>query len=182
MFKNTDSVTSCQNSVFAKLSGCQRNRKEEENKQNGKRPKLLIKIMLFKGGHPKMGKWKNGVWAKIAWHYLCQEGRKRRAFSCTLSVLAKKVFWSKTAKPGKTMKIVVSAETAKNQNDTIFLEKGAFLWWVKKWVLLTVFLKSCALLKTLFVLCFQQNTAVAVKKLYVAKTKIMKSSGLFWTW
>ena len=34
-----------------------------------------------------MWKIKNGFLAKIAWHYLCQEGKKR-AFSCTLSVLA----------------------------------------------------------------------------------------------
>ena len=32
---------------------------------------------------------KNGFLAKIAWHYLCQEGRKIRAFSLQLSVLVK---------------------------------------------------------------------------------------------
>ena len=41
-------------------------------------------------------KQKKGFLAKIAWHYLCQEGRKKRAFWCTLSVLAKNFFWTKT--------------------------------------------------------------------------------------
>ena len=41
---------------------------------------------------------------------------KKRAFSCTLSVLAKNVFFGpKQCKPGKTIKIVVSAEIAQNQ-------------------------------------------------------------------
>ena len=35
---------------------------------------------------------KNGFLAKIAWHYLCQEGRKKSTFSCTRSVLAKFFF------------------------------------------------------------------------------------------
>ena len=48
------------------------------------------KNSVSKGGHPKMWKSKkNRFLAKNAWHYLCQEGRKKRAFSCTLSVLAK---------------------------------------------------------------------------------------------
>ena len=47
------------------------------------------------------------------------------------------------------------------------LSKRCFLTWVKKWVLLTVFLKSCVLPKTLFLLCFQQNTAFQKQKLYV---------------
>ena len=40
---------------------------------------------------------------------------KKRAFSCTLSVLAKIFFGPKQCKPGKTIKIVVSAEIAQNQ-------------------------------------------------------------------
>ena len=69
---------------------------------------------------------KNGFLAKIAWHYLCQEGRKKRAFSCTLSVLAKIFFGPKQCKPGKTIKIVVSAEIAQNQKWHLFFEKGVF--------------------------------------------------------
>ena len=46
-----------------------------------------------------------------------------------------------------------------------------FLTWVKKWVLLTVFWKSCVFPETLFLLYFQQSTAVATKKLYVEKSR-----------
>ena len=65
--------------------------------------------------------------AKIGWHCLCQEGRKKRAFSCALSVSAKKIFLGpKQCKPGKTIKIVVSAEIAQKQKWHLFLEKGVF--------------------------------------------------------
>ena len=40
---------------------------------------------------------------------------KKRAFSCTLSVLAKKFFGPKQWKPRNTIKIGVSAEIAQNQ-------------------------------------------------------------------
>ena len=55
-------------------------------------------------------------------------------------------------------------EIAQNQKWHLFLEKGVFLTWVKKWFLLTVFLESCAFLKTLFLQCFQENTSFLVKK------------------
>ena len=69
---------------------------------------------------------KNGFLAKIAWHYLCQEGRKKRAFSLQLSVLAKFFFGPKQCKAGKTIKIGVSAEIAQNQKWHLFFEKGVF--------------------------------------------------------
>ena len=76
---------------------------------------------------------------------------KKRAFSCTLSVLAKIFFGPKQCKAGNTIKIGVSAEIAKKKTKmTPFLGKRCFLTWLKKWVLLTVFLKSCVFLKTLF--------------------------------
>ena len=79
MFINTNRANLCQNSVFAKLSGCQnevfekklrifcfclfyvgqRNRK----KTKWEKAKSLIKIVFFKGGHPKIRKW---IFAKIA--------------------------------------------------------------------------------------------------------------------
>ena len=50
------------------------------------------------------------------WLTLFVSGReKKRAFSCTLSVLAKKFFGPKQCKPGKTIKIVVSADIAQKQ-------------------------------------------------------------------
>ena len=44
-----------------------------------------------------------------------RKGEEKRAFSCTLSVLAKIFFGPKQCKPGKTIKIVVSAEIGQNQ-------------------------------------------------------------------
>ena len=92
---------------------------------------------------------KNGFLAKIAWHYLCQEGRKKRIFVATIC-FGQFFFGPKQCKAGKTKKIGVSAEIAQNQKWHLFFEKGVFLTWLKRWVLLTVFLKSCVFLKTLF--------------------------------
>ena len=109
IFRNTNSATVCQNSVFAKFGGCQKWGFRKENciccfflfyagkietekrkKRKWKRPKNPIKIGFFKGGHPKMWRSKkNGFLAKIAWHYMCQEGRKNAHFR------AHYLFWPK---------------------------------------------------------------------------------------
>ena len=52
---------------------------------------------------------------KLADTICVRKGEEKRAFSCTLSVLAKKFFGPKQCKPGKTIKIVVSAEIAQKQ-------------------------------------------------------------------
>ena len=114
-FRNTNSATVCQNSVFAKFGGCQKwgfrkencifcffffmleNRNRKKKKKKMEKAKNPIKIGFFKVVIQKCEKAKKkGFLAKIAWHYLCQEGREKRAFSCTLSVLAKQFFWTKT--------------------------------------------------------------------------------------
>ena len=100
---------------------------------------------------------KKGFLAKLAWHYLSQEGRKNAHFCAHYLFWPKILFGPKQCKPGKTIKIVVSAEIAQNQNWHLFFEKGVFLTWVKKWVLLTFFLKK--------------------------KTEnLWKIMGCFWTW
>ena len=66
-----------------------------------KKAQKPIKIVFFKVVIQKCeNAKKKGFLAEIAWHYLCQEGRKN-AFSCTLSVLAKMFFGPKQSKPGK---------------------------------------------------------------------------------
>ena len=93
----------------------------------------------------------NGFLAKIAWHYLCQEGRKNAHFRAHYLFWPKFFFGPKQCKPGKTIKIVVSAEIAQNQKWHLFFEKGVFWHGWKSGVLLTVFLKSCVFfLKALF--------------------------------
>ena len=57
---------------------------------------------------------------------ICVRKGEKRAFSCTLSVLAKKCFGPKQCKPESTIKIVVSTETAQNQNDIFFWKKVFF--------------------------------------------------------
>ena len=77
-----------------------------------------------------------------------RKGGEKRSFSCTLSVLAKKFFGPKQSKPGKTIKIVVSAEIAQNQNDTFVLKK-VFLGMGEKVGFTNRVFESCALQKTL---------------------------------
>ena len=47
---------------------------------------------------------------------ICVRKGEKAAFSCTLSVLAKTCLGPKQSNSGKTIKIVVSAEIAQNQN------------------------------------------------------------------
>ena len=122
--------------------------------------------------------------AKIAWHYLCQEGRKNAHFRAHYLLFAQKSFWTKfhqNSETRKTIKIVVSAEIAQTKNDT-FLEEGVFLTWVKKWVLLIVFLKSYVLLKTLFYCVFRKHSSCNKKAVCWKNRKYMKIVGCFCTW
>ena len=52
--------------------------------------------------------------AKIAWHYLCQEGRKDAHFRAHY-LFWPNFFWPKTVQTRKNYKIVVSAEIGQNQ-------------------------------------------------------------------
>ena len=108
--------------------------------------KKPYKNRFFKGGHPKM--WKHGFLAKIAWHDLCQEGRKR-IFVHTIC-FSQNFFWTKTVQSRKHYKIGVSAEIAKkNKNDTFFLKKVFFDMAEKVGFTNCVFEKLC-FLKALF--------------------------------
>ena len=72
-----------------------RNRKNKK-KENGKRQKNPIKIGFFLRWSCKNVKNQKRIFSKN-WLTLFVSGReKKRAFSCTLSVLAKKCFWPKT--------------------------------------------------------------------------------------
>ena len=64
---------------------------------------------------------------------------------------------------------------------TPFFGKRCFLTWVKKWVLLIVFLKSCVFFwKHYFYSVFSKSPAFQKQKLYDEKNrKFMKNSGLF---
>ena len=95
---------------------CWRNRnRKKKNKQNGKGQKNPIKIVFFKVVIQKCEKSKKWIFSKNCLTLFVSGREKKRAFSCTLSVLAKNFFGPKQCKPGKTTKIVVSAEIAQNQ-------------------------------------------------------------------
>ena len=149
IFRNTNSVTVCQNSAFAKLWViknevfekkiaffvfsflCWRNRNK---KIKWKRPKNPIKIgfFFFFGWSSKNVKnQKKRIFSRKCLTLFVSGREKKRAFSCTLSVLAKMFFGPKQCKAGNTIKIGVSAEIAKNKM-TSFFGKGCFLTWLKK--------------------------------------------------
>ena len=90
---------------------------------------------------------------------------KKRAFSCTLSVLAKIFFGPKQCKAGSTIKIGVSAEIAK-KNDTFFW-KRVFFDMVEK-----VGFTNCVFEK----LCFPENTSFIV---FSANTVFQKQNCMF---
>ena len=97
--------------------------KQKKEKSKWERAPNPIKIVFLEVVIQKWEKWKNGLVAKIAWHYLCWEGRKKAVFVHTIC-FGQKLFGPKQSKPGKTIiKIVASAETAQNQNDTYFWKR-----------------------------------------------------------
>ena len=144
IFRNTNSATVCQYSVFAKFGGCQKwgFRKENcifcffpflcwknrnRNKKKMEKAKKPYKNRVFKVVLPKCEKSKkNGFLAKIAWHYLCQEGRKNAHFRAHYLFWPKCFFGPKQCKSRKTIKIVVSAEIVQNQKWHLFFGKGVF--------------------------------------------------------
>ena len=106
---NTNSVTLCQNSVFLQNFGmskmrfskrklhflflsflCWRNRNRKKEKQTKwKRPKNPIKIGFFGVVIQKCEKSKKWIFSKNCLTLFVSGREKKRAFSCTLSVLAK---------------------------------------------------------------------------------------------
>ena len=100
---------------------------EAEKKRKWKRPKNPIKIGFFKVVMQKCEKSKKMDFFKN-WLTLFVWGREKKSAHFGAHYL----FWPKTflgpkqCKPGKTIKIVVSAEIAQKQKWHLFLEKGVF--------------------------------------------------------
>ena len=167
MFRSTNSVTLCQNSVLQNSGDvknevfekkiaflvfpflCWRNRNRKKRKKKMEKAQKPCKNSFFKVVIQKCEKSKKWIFSKNWLTLVCVGKGEKRAFSCTLSVMAKIFLCPKQCKPENTIKIGVSAEIGQNQKWHLFLKK-VFLTWLKNWILLTVFLKSCAFLKTLF--------------------------------
>ena len=160
---------------------CWRNRNRKKKKNWKKAKKHPIKIVFFKVVIQKCEKSKKWILAKIAWHYLCQEGRKTRIFVHTIC-FGPKFFGPKQCKPGNTIKIVVSVKLPKTKNDTFFW-KWCFLTWERKWVLLTVFLKSCVFFSenTIFIV-FSAKHSSCNKRDYMLKNRNLWKIVFLWTW
>ena len=109
---------------------------------------------------------------------VCVRKGEKRAFSCTLSVLAKIFLDQNSAKQETLLKLGFQRKLQKSKNDTFFW-KRVFLTWLKKWVLLIVFLKSCVSWKHYFYSVFSKTQFLQKQKLYVEKTEIYENSGLF---
>ena len=93
---------------------CWRNRNRKRKKENGKGPKKPIKIGFSRWSCKNVKNQKTDILQKLP-DTICVRKGEKRAFSCTLSVLAKNFLGPKQFKPRKTIKIVVSAEIAQNQ-------------------------------------------------------------------
>ena len=123
MFLNTNSVNLCQNSVFAKLSGCQKMRFSKrklhllflsylflKRERIWKRAQKPYKWCFLRWS-PKDEKMKKWIFSRNCLT-LFVSGREKNAFSRALSVLAQNLFDPKQPKSGRTIKMVVSVETA----------------------------------------------------------------------
>ena len=127
---------------------------------------------------------KNGFFAKIGWHYLCQEGRKKRAIFVHTICFGQKIFLGpKQCKPGKTIKIVVSAEIAQKQKWHLFLEKGVFDMGEKVGFTNCVFEKLCFPENTIFIVFSAKHSISKTKTVCWKKTEnLWQIVGCFWTW
>ena len=149
-----------------------RNRKKKKKKKNGKGQKHPIKIGFLRWSCKNVKIKKNGFFAKIAWHYLCQEGRKNAHFRAHYLFWPKNVFGPKTVQTRKNYKNSGFSGNCPKPKMTPFFGKRCFLTWVKKWVLLTVFLKSCVLRKHYFYSVFRKHSFSETKYVCWTKQKI----------
>ena len=154
----------CQNSVFAKFWViknevfekkiaflvfsflCWRNRNKKKKKKKMEKTKKPYKNSFFKVVIQNCEKSKKWIFSKNCLTLFVSGREKKNAH-----FRAHHLFWPnfffgpKQCKAGNTIKIGVSAEIVKKQKAkmTPFFGKGCFSTRLKKWVLLTVFLKSC---------------------------------------
>ena len=129
---------------------CWRNRTEKRKKKKKENSKKTYKNRFFKVVIQKCEKSKKWIFSKNCLTLFVSGREKKAHFRCNYLFWPKFLFGPKQCKAGNTIKIGVSADIAKKTKMPPFLEKRCFWTWLKKWVLLTVFWKSCVFLKTLF--------------------------------
>ena len=122
---------------------------------------------------------KNGFLANIAWHYLCQEGKKKTRIFVHTICFGQKCFGPKQWEPEKkNYKIVVSAEIAQNPKRHLFLKKVFFDMGEKVGFTNCVFEKLCSSENTIFIV-FSAKHGSCNRNCMLKKQKIMKNCGLF---
>ena len=103
------------------------------------------------------------LFAKIAWHYVCQEGTtKTRIFVRTIC-FGQKGFWAKTAQTRNNSKNGgFSGDLPKTKND-IFLEKGVFGVCEKVVFTNCVFEKLCSSESIIFIVFSTKHSSCSKK-------------------
>ena len=154
-----------------------RNRK----KRKWKRQKKPYKNRVFLRWSSKNVKNKKRIFAKIDWHYLCQEGTKNVHFRAHYLFWPKIFFGPKQCKAGITIKIGVSAEIAKKSKNDTFFGKKVFFDMVEKVGFTTcVFEKLCLSENTTFIVFFSKTQLVKDKNCMLKKTEnLWKIVGCF---
>ena len=69
-------------------------KQKKKKKENGQKD---IKVVFFKVVIQKWEKWKNRFLAKIAWHYLCQEGRTKTRILVDTICFGQQCFWDQNS-------------------------------------------------------------------------------------
>ena len=107
-------------------------------------------------------------------------GREKNAHFRAHYLFWPKIFFGpKQCKPGKTIKIVVSAEIAPNQKWHFFFAKGVFDMGEKAGFTNCVFEKLCFSENTIFIVFSAKHSFSKTKTVCWKNRKFMKNSGLF---
>ena len=149
-------------------------KQKNKKKLNGKRPKNPIKIVFLRGGHPKIRKMKEmDFFAKIAWHYLWQEGRKNAHFRAHYLFWPKTFFGPKQCKPEKNIKYDGFSGNCPKPKMTPFFWKRCFLTWVERLGFTNcVFEKLCSSENTIFIVFSEKHCSCNQKAVCWEKQKI----------
>ena len=110
-------------------------------------------------------------WQKIAWHYLCQEGRKTRIFVHTIC-FGQMFFGTKTVQSRKHYKNRGFSGNCKNKNDTFFWKKVFFDMVEKVGFTNCVFEKLCLSENTIFIVFSAKHSFSKTKTVCWKKQKI----------
>ena len=126
----------------------------------------------------KCEKSKKWIFSKNCLTLFVSGREKKRAFSCTLSVLAKIFFWTKTMQSGFQRKL----QKKKSKNDTFFWKRVFFDMVEKVGFTNCVFEKLCFPENTIFIVFSAKHSFSKTKTVCWKTVNLWKIVGCFWTW